>query len=428
MSSIIMLVILVIFEFIMLITDYKKNEKSIISISFFTTLLFFISTIAMIYSYNKWNINFHFYTFITIFVGLILISIAECLVKKIKIKQITNISIIKNININSYIFIFTCFFLSLFVFLYFYNVLAVGKAGFASFAIVKNMYSINPSGNYINLFIRQSFKIVIGFSYFFCYIFANNFLASGNFKKNIKYLYPIFLGVIITIISGSRSDILKIFSALLFDYHMLKEIYSVKEKSVINKKNILLLILSVFMMAFLLYGSRNVVKITNTKTSSINNIFDYVSFYIGSPVAVLNNKIIYKYSDGNYLLGNRIKVSNFVYLGKLDYGGNVGTIFGITLFKYNAIIMFSYIFLLYFLIAYIIKKSKNCKYMKKGISLPILLASYLYQIIMFSFYDDLFIQFFTLTNILTIFMIIIIYFMFIYIKDFIIIMEEKNEI
>lgn len=159
-------------------------------------------------------------------------------------------------------------------------------------------------------------------------------------RKNLTYLISFVCGCVITIFSGSRTEILRIVSALILDYVVLTRLNSGYNSSK-NKIGIIDIIkrfapvLIVGVIAGFL--SRGVVKTANTGGSDITSIIGYVSYYIGSPIQVLNIKLTYFSNIKELLFGTQNSIPEFVYLGSLDYGGNVATIFG-SCIHYNGLI------------------------------------------------------------------------------------------
>ena len=321
--------ILLFFEIILLFLEIKLIRKSIFSISFISTSTIFISTIAALYSKEKWSLTLTGYTCSALIVGLFIMFISELAAQKFvffKKKRINEKEKSGYIKINKMALIGINVFVLICVILYFLEVMragiTLGGNGFECIAIVKESYMVNPSGNYMNTIIRQLFKIVIATSYIFTFIFVNNILIEKRIKGNLSYLFPIIIGMIITIIAGSRGNILKILAAAIFDFYIISLAYN-KDNIVFLKKIIYkfskVLIMLIFLVFALMFLSKRIVKTAEVATSNISNIIDYVAFYAGSSIAVLNEKIDIKYSNGGFLFGNDIEVPEFVYLGNLDY-------------------------------------------------------------------------------------------------------------
>lgn len=427
---------IIIFEIFMLVCEYVFLNGRFVSISFVSTATILMSTIAAVYSRDLWNLSLDVKTIVVICVGIVTMFIAEKLSTKIVISKKKNLDNYRNpIKIIKFkkttLFIINAFII-LSTMLYLIEVFRVGTLlggrGLNCFAIVKDAYMSDVSTYRMNFIIRQLYKPVIAFSYIFVYIVINNLLVQKKVKGQKKYMIPIIFGILITIISGSRGDILKLLAAAILDYYIIVinlESHDIK----IKKEHFLILIQKgipfVLIVFILLFVSRNVVKTSDVATSKISNLVDYLAFYAGSSIGVLNEKINIKYSEGGFLIGNSITVPNFVYLGNLNYGGNVATFFGKTLFMHGFIFLTTYTFIVYFIFGYFMKSLEKNMYSKNGISIRTIIFSYMYSVFIFSFYDDLFFQLLSTSNIFTIIVIVVICSV---IRKYCIFLETTNEV
>lgn len=431
----------IIFEIFMLILEYIFLKGRFVAISFISTATILMSTIAAFYSRNLWDLSLGVKTIIVICAGIVAMLIAEKLSTKIIISKKRNPNTVENkiklIEFRKTSFLIIILLIILITGLYLLEVLRVGTLlggkGLNCFAIVKSAYMSNNPLYKMNFIIRQLYKLVIAFSYIFVYIFINNILITKKLKAQIRYFIPIIFGVLITIISGSRGDILKLLAAAILDYYII--VINLKKSNLKTKKNDFFALIKkgipfVLLIFIILFVSRNVVKKSNVATSKISNITDYIAFYAGSSIGVLNEKINIKYSKEGFFTGNNIEVPNFVYLGKLNYGGNVATFFGKILFSHGFIFLMAYTFIIYFICGYFMKTIERDMNIKNGISMRTIIFSYIYSIFMFVFYDDIFLQLLKTSNIFTMLVIIILCMILrkycISIKE--LKEEEKNEI
>lgn len=61
-----------------------------------------------------------------------------------------------------------------------------------------------------NPFVRQGYKMVMGIAYCFTFIFVNNFnVCRQKLSDTFWYILPLFCGVVINLISGSRGDMIR---------------------------------------------------------------------------------------------------------------------------------------------------------------------------------------------------------------------------
>ncbi|KRL02601.1 oligosaccharide repeat unit polymerase [Liquorilactobacillus capillatus] len=228
-----------------------------------------------------------------------------------------------------------------------------GGSTINAFAYTKSASMGNDDTASMNPLIRQGFKIVTAISYVTIFYLVNNCLIlKQKITKNIPSIIIIFSAIIITIFSASRTEILRLFSAGLFDYCILYFEKITWESTKLKKAlfSVLKIIVpSVLIIIVIAYSVRSIIKTSNVELSQTQSILTYISYYIGSPLQVLNLKLDMVYSErGIPLFSNNIELPNFVYLGNLNYGGNVATIFEYVL-NFGLLGMIIYIFFVYFI-------------------------------------------------------------------------------
>ena len=145
-------------------------------------------------------------------------------------------------------------------------------------------------------------------------------------------------------------------------------------------------------------------------TSQVTSITYYVAYYVGSSIAVLNNKINMAFSGFNILSGSKVGIPEFVYLGNLDYGGNVATIFEVKLLNSGLVMMLAWIFIIYFVGGAIYKRINYDIHVRSKQPLLFLLFTSWYYIFTMSYYADIMSSAsFIITNILTDVILVILY-------------------
>lgn len=350
---------LILIEFIFFIISYKMFDNDIIAPPVMTFLVVLIGTIMVIPSVEIWQTHISTKTIFVISLGSIFILMGSLLSKQTFGKRNINIQrqemkVIHCSRIMEMIFLLGSL---TFTILYLLEAIRVGSllggSGFGAIAYMKNEYISDHTEIRMNMVIRQGFKIVMLFSYISVFLFSNNVLVlKEKLIRNICYLVSIACGCAITIFSGSRTEMLRILSAMLLCYSILiREQKGWKRKE--NSKSILKIIkkfaipsLIVIIVAF---ASRAIVKMENVATSGISSILSYVSYYLGSPVQVLNLKLEYFDGMDELLFGTSVTIPEFVYLGNLNYGGNVATIFE-SVIGFNGLVkMVLFLFLIFFI-------------------------------------------------------------------------------
>lgn len=382
---------LIVLEIIIVIINLQLFKHDILSPATISSIMFLIATLFALYCATYWNLILSSLTVQVIVVGLLFMTIGEFLGDKLgtiftvksPIKKTTLIVVSKKVKVSVTICVV------IMTILYAVNAYHVGLlnggTGASTFAYMKSAYASNSSTR-MNPIIRQGFKFIMASAYIACFILANNYLIlKQRLKENMTYVIIIVCSIAVTIFSGSRTEILRVISALFLDYSILLQINNKKKtiRSGLIIKKILPVVLIIILIAFL---SRQVVKVTGIATSQGSSLIYYLAYYVGSPIAILNNKISMAFSKENIFMGATTGVPNFVYLGNLDYGGNVGTILQPSLFKYGLIGMAIFILIIYFWGGLLYSRIK-CS-LQAGHSLFILLFSSWYYMFTMSYYDD----------------------------------------
>lgn len=403
-------------ELILFILVFLIFNRDIASLSVISIFVILIETLFTIYSIDNWQIVFNFNTVIVVIIGMLTMIFAEFISKIISKKNYISSNSsqeIQYIDINKKKLFLVVILDILFTFLYYWEVKKLGGAlgyeGAASFGGVKNSYITGTQGAGMNIIIRQSFKFVVASAYIHFFILVNNFFARKEKAKAIYiHMIPIICGCLIIIFSGSRSDILRIFSAgMLYFIILFGEKNQWKKNS--SKKFLKISIPLIVLIAVIFSAVKFMVKTEDTTTNNINGVINYVAFYVGSPLEVLNIKI--QDGGGDVLKLNNSNISEFVYL---DYdsgiGGNVSTIFGRSLIENGLLGMIVYIFLLYFIFGYIYHR--KLKYSKSSYQRNKLLIiySFFYFIFTMSYYSDCFYLTIDVSGLLTLLCIYLIYF------------------
>jgi hypothetical protein len=410
------MIILLSIEMLMIIINLKIYKNDILSPSTISSITFFVATLFALYCADVWELTISRKTNIVITVGLITMTIGEYIGRKIRVSiekklaySINTDRRIPTIFMKQYkknlvmVAVIAC------MGLYAVNAYQVGLInggnGLNAFAYMKNAY-MTSTGSTMNPIIRQGYKIVMSAAYISCFIFSNNCLVRHDgLKKNWQYIVVLVCGFIITIVAGARTEILRIVSALLLDYTLLWRLNAGgnsrvnKQSSKVVIRKAVPLILLVIVIA---YASRAIVKVSNVATTSIDSIVYYMAYYIGSPIAVLNTKLEMAFENVGLLFESKNTVSQFVYLGSLDYGGNVGTILQTSVLKSGLFYMIIWILLIYIAGGFIYRKITSYKEINMNTSLLIILFSNWYYVFSMAYYSDVMSDTgFIITNILT---------------------------
>lgn len=328
-----LMVTLVIIEIILFLLNYKISRNDICNPSTISILSILMGTFFSILGKNEWDLKFIFSTFLVCIIGCIAITLSNLIRCRVKIKHSyyrkTKVSYnYKYIKIATVVSIICCLVYGIESYRVGIN---AGGTGLNAFAYMKNLYLDNMSGNRMNVIIRQLFKVIMAIAYVDSFILVDNLIDKREKNINIFLIFAIISGIVVTIFSGSRTEILRLMSALILDYSVIKgSIIKSKNKKKISKEVIKKLAFVVGGISIIAFLTRNIVKTKDVLTSAIGSVLQYAIYYVGSPLAVLNNKIKSSGIGNNFLLANQWSkndASAFTYLGKLNYGGNVASFF-----------------------------------------------------------------------------------------------------
>ncbi len=402
--------LLLLVEVVFILLNYYIQLEDVIAPSTMASIVVFCGSLIALYGAKKWETEIYPETIFIFLLGELSIFLAGMFSIIFRKKGYVDKKICKSIihfgNKKEIVIMIISLALT---FLYIVESIRVGLllggTGLRAFAYTKAAYMRGVFDYRMNLFIRQGFKVVMSLSYIAIFLFINNcFICQDNIKSNIAFLVVILDGCIITIASASRTEILRLFSAALLVFSVLyRDTKNWKKRSnerFLSKLLKLGIPISILIVV-IAYFSKSIVKEEYVLTSEIDSLIDYLIFYVGSPVAVLNEKVHLKFSFQNILWGNKTEVNDFIYLGELNYGGNVGTIFDSCIWLNGAIKMMLFLFIVFFLsnVVYynFLYKSVYGKRRNKNL----ILISYFYFIIVMSYYSNCFRIIFNRSNLFT---------------------------
>lgn len=286
---------------------------------------------------DSWNLELSSKTFFVILFGVGTITVANILAgKRFKVP----ISWIKQADVfyKDRFVVWATLFSVVFTILYGIDAYRVGIMaggnGLNAFAYMKTIYMQDSDAVRMNPIIRQLFKPVIAIAYVNMFLLIDTIVKrKKDPRRKICGIISILSATMIVIFSGSRTEIMQLLSGGILMFSVLwRERRGWKLRD--NKRSLFEIIRKVwpFILVFIILAfiSRNVVKTTNNELSATSTFFQYLIFYIGSSVAVLDRKLEIAFDRSGFLLGNKTAESIMhgqVYLGNLNYGGNTATIF-----------------------------------------------------------------------------------------------------
>lgn len=401
---------------------YIQDNGLIVKPSFLACITITISTLFGIIGNKRWNIGMPGSLPCVVFIGLLSIFLADVLTKKTTKRKIyteqheCKFIIINKIKLNLiYIAIIGC------TFLYCIDILHAGTSMGSSG--LKAIYSVKMDRAGTNIIIRQGVKFVMAAAYVHSFIFVNNVMILRNKSVDgLKNLIPIICAVICSIFTSVRTYILELLTAIIVDYCILLfQTQGWKRRSL--KKCVKKIFPYIIVVLIFLVAVRFIVKGDNNATSNTYNFFEYISYYIGTPIIVMGSKlnngiVLYKGNLFGELTFNEIwqtlnKIgminpknlmsgSTNIWIDKAaGITANVDTIFGAPLIDYGIWGMGIYIFILFIVLNKYyyknIEKTKSGKNRDKSI----IVYSYLAVISSMAYYGNLASMFFSTYYIIT---------------------------
>ena len=198
--------------------------------------------------------------------------------------------------------------------LYYLNIRSIGiRIGLnvgSAISLIKSNYQDTTMR--LNVVVRQGYKFITAFAYISLLVFINNMLAKKNIKKNFIHLIPSVCLVIVSILSGGRVDIIRLLSAAFLFYIVLskeKNGWSIRKQKKTTWYFVKVAVPLIFVVAIIMTQLRTITK-GDITSNNLTNILDYVAYYIGGPLQVLNTKI------HNGILNYRLE-----YWGELTFRG-----------------------------------------------------------------------------------------------------------
>lgn len=428
------LILLFIFEFFIFTLFYKYSGYDLISPANFSLLTFFIATFFAIIGAYTWDIDFSVLAMLYLSIGITMMLLGQQMAKTVtrRFCYVADTESLENrnlsrININISKVIFVDMIVVALTALYVYDILRAGNAlgakGLAAIATVK--YANNAGTSSI---IRQGIKIVMAASFVDCFIVARNFVAGWK-RKDFFHIISLCCAGICSLFTSVRTEILRIIFAVFVLYFL-----NVKEKRGWNKEissKILSKFLPILVIFALVFTSmKTVVKTSDLPINEAFTTFQYIAYYIGSPILVFGikesngfnlyhrnlfgeltfNAFWENLAEMGIISSDYLSVtSTNVYISREDsVTANVDTIFGGLMIDFGIYGMAVFIFLLYFFLSiYYYKKVKYKKVLENKFAF--MTYSFLFYLPGMAYYANVFGQYIATYFILTYIIMYLIY-------------------
>lgn len=293
------LVFLIVFEIIIFCFAYYISGHDIMAPSCIMCIMFIISSTFALLNVKNWKITFSLDTCIVIISGLFVYVSSEMFFRYIFCGQLRGETINPkeydnvNIDIKSWIVNLIILFDLIVIFLYLRSIInAVGEnmMNLSAYFHAYRLMGIN-SMEYIGESITSGpinflLKFVMSSGYLSAYMLMRNFaLKDSKMLVQIKYIIIIILSIMPSLMTGGRTGILKMFTALLVYYYICWHQKNGWNKN-LSVKYIKVGFLAFFIIAPGFYYSLEMLgRVTN------RTITDYISDYLASSICLLDQYI-----------------------------------------------------------------------------------------------------------------------------------------
>ena len=368
---------------------YKKFDEDILSPSVISLLMFSFCTFFAWLGTFSWNTEkLSFFTIFIIVSGLISFVFGEYVVrKKYNNSKVNNIKSIKIIKIENYKFYLTIFGILLTITLLileikricnYYDFYSNNLGELLSFYRTKiGLFSTDLAKDNIdiNFIVKQFKKICDVLLVIYMYIVVNNIFAKDKLKRILIYSIPIILCLFVTLLNSGRSIMMHMIVALFMLIFIIYRNKNSNDKKISRK---------IFGYSFLAIGLSLIifcVVLPIVGRSMGSNIYDYLTFYIGTSIPSLNrflaNVPIHGPYIGNetfsgiYYVLNKLNIIEYLKAGSLEWtyfgsdASNVYTSFRRYFFDFGYIgviilqFLFGYLMSMFYLK---VKNNNNNKY------------------------------------------------------------------
>lgn len=310
---------------ILIITSFLAFKKDIMSPTFISCSVYAFSVVLAMLGLNSWNneLSLSLQLIVIVVLGLLSFFAGEILARKFFGKDINEYKSknhVKTINVNKWIYWLTiCFIIITMILLVveikricnFYDFYSNSIPELLAFYRTKiGLFSTDLMKDNvdINFIVKQMKKTCDVLCVVWMYIFFNNRINKVGLKKNILNFIPIVLCLACTLLTSGRSLLMHMIVSFVMMYLI---IYYLNRKDSRLFKTIKILILSVIVVLPLFYL---ILPLTGRTTTE--NGFDYITFYLGTPIPSFNRSL--NTNNSNEYIGEDTFSGVYYSLNKLN--------------------------------------------------------------------------------------------------------------
>ena len=286
---------LVLFEVFLFIAAYYFSGLDIMAPSCMMCIMFIISTTIALLNLNNWDISFSLDTSILIGSGLLVFFLAEILFRFFICGQLRGPYSISEEHDCKRIYISTTLINAIIVFnivvlyLFLKGIIQIVGGNLSNLGSYFHAYrnlginSLEKGTSMTSGFINFALKFVVASGYLSGYLLMRNYALKIESKTTqFKYILILVLSVLPSIMSGGRSGILRILSALLIFYYISWHQHNGWKKN-LSWKYIRIGLVAFFVLAPSFYYSLGLLGRATSRT-----LTDYVANYISSSICLLD--------------------------------------------------------------------------------------------------------------------------------------------
>ena len=293
------LLILVVFELALFLLAFTVSGKDIMAPSVVMCIMFLISTMFALLNVEKWNIKYDFASVMILTSGILVFIIAENAFRYIFCGQLRGKRVIreyhdvKYIHINSYVLVMTILFDLIVCLIYFKQIMSIvggNLTNISSYFLAYRRIGISnlkyQDGQMVSGAITQIMKVVIATGYISSYIFINNWISNmKRGKEQVLHIVIVFLSIIPSVMTGGRTGILKMISAMLIYYYILWHQKNGWTRN-LSWKYIRIGIIGFLLGCPIFYNS-----LVLLGRSTNRQFVDYISDYVGSSIVLFDDYV-----------------------------------------------------------------------------------------------------------------------------------------
>ena len=269
---------LLIVEFILILIMYILSNRCFISPAFIAIALFFLATCCVVYNIEFWNVQYSKKTLWFITTGFLAMCIPEYKIEYVQIYPSRQLNLIFAL-----------------LSVVFFGVLLVEILRKGDYSTL-GLYAIGAAKSdetQNSVIARFGISLITGLNLAYLYVFINNVIrCKERVLSNIKYLFPTLMYILCMFISGNRVFLVKLFAIVFLIYIVMKSDVSPRGRVPVMQVVRKTLFVAVAILA-VFYALRGITKVNST--AATREFSDYITYYIGSPVYMLD-KYLQRYS------------------------------------------------------------------------------------------------------------------------------------